>query len=119
MNYQGVLTKMTTELSSTVQYYLIFEQDFLHLNQLLDKRISINFLRYSCMSCKRQKKIFRNGYCYNCHTTLPDAGEWIMRPELSQAHLEIDSQPGKGSRFACEFGAGRVVARKRRAGNAA
>lgn len=92
MNYQGVLTKMTTEYSSTVQYYLLFEQDFLHLNQLLDKRISINFLRYSCMNCKRQKKIFRSGYCYNCHTTLPEVGDWIMRPELSQAHLEIEDR---------------------------
>lgn len=83
---------MTTELSSTVQYYLLFEQDFLHMNQLLDKRISINFLRYSCMNCKLQKKIFRNGYCYNCHSTQPEAGEWIMRPELSTAHLEVEDR---------------------------
>lgn len=87
MNYQGVLTKMSTELTDTVQYYLLFEQDFLHLNQVLDKRLSLNFLRYQCLSCNKQKKIFRNGYCYNCLTTSPAAGDWVMRPELSTAHL--------------------------------
>lgn len=92
MNYQGVLTKMTTELSSTVQYYLLFEQDFLHLNQVLDKKISINFLRYQCMNCKLQKKIFRNGHCYNCHIQLPELGDWVMRPELSKAHLGIEDR---------------------------
>ena len=92
MIYQGVLTKMTTELASAVQYYLLFEQDFLHMNQLLDKRISINFLRFQCMNCKRQKKIFRSGHCYNCHTSLPELGDWIMRPELSKAHLGIEDR---------------------------
>lgn len=92
MNYTGVLTKMSTELTDTVQYYLIFEQDFLHMNQLLDKRISLNFLRYQCLSCKKQKKIFRNGYCYNCHIASPEVGDWVMRPELSTAHLGVEDR---------------------------
>lgn len=87
MEYQGVLTKMRTELTSTVQYYLIFEQDFLNMNQVLGKKMSLNFLRYQCMNCKLEKKIFRNGFCYNCHVSLPQVGDWVMRPELSKAHL--------------------------------
>lgn len=87
MEYQGVLTKMRTELASTVQYYLIFEEDFLNLNQVLGKKLSINFLRYQCMNCKLEKKIFRNGFCYKCHISLPQVGDWVMRPELSTAHL--------------------------------
>ncbi|HET7360399.1 MAG TPA: DUF2797 domain-containing protein, partial [Salinimicrobium sp.] len=55
MNYEGVLKKMKTEMGETVQYYLIFEHDFLNMNQLLDKRLSINFLRYQCLNCKQQK----------------------------------------------------------------
>ncbi|PAM92634.1 hypothetical protein B4N84_22165, partial [Flavobacterium sp. IR1] len=51
MNYEGVLTKMKTELQDTVQYYLIFESDFLNMNQLLGKKISINFLRFHCLGC--------------------------------------------------------------------
>ena len=87
MIYEGVLTKMKTELQDTVQYYLIFESDFLNMNQLLGKKISINFLRFHCLGCHKQKKIFRNGVCYNCLTSLPEMGDWVMRPELSKAHL--------------------------------
>ena len=87
MIYQGVLTKMKTELSDTVKYYLVFEQDFLNLNQVLNKKLSINFLRYKCLNCGLEKKVFANGVCYNCFTTLPEMGDWVMRPELSKAHL--------------------------------
>ena len=38
---------------------------------------------------------------------------------LHQAQLRIESEPGAGSRFACVFGPGRVVARKRRIGGTA
>lgn len=83
---------MTTELTSAVQYYLLFEQDFLHMNQLLDKRISINFLKFQCMKCKGQKKIFRSGHCFNCHSLVPELGDWVIRPELSTAHLGIEDR---------------------------
>ena len=87
MNYEGVLTKMKTELTDTVEYYLVFEHDFLNLNQILGKKLSLNFLRFHCLNCRRQKKIFRNGVCYNCLMSLPEMGDWVMRPELSKAHL--------------------------------
>ena len=92
MRYEGVLTKMKTELQKEVQYYLIFESDFLHLNQILDKTISINFLRYHCLNCKLQKKIFAQGFCYSCFTSIPQSGKWIMNPELSTAHLDIEDR---------------------------
>lgn len=92
MTYEGVLTKMKTELTSEVQYYLIFDQDFLNVNQVLGKRLSINFLRYNCTNCHRQKKVFRNGVCYNCFMSLPGMGDWVMRPELSTAHLNREDR---------------------------
>ncbi|HET8855256.1 MAG TPA: DUF2797 domain-containing protein [Salinimicrobium sp.] len=91
MTYEGVLTKMQTEFTTTVQYYLIFQQDFLNLNQVLDKRISINFLRFECLHCKMEKKVFRNGVCYNCFSKAPEMGEWVIRPELSTAHLNMEN----------------------------
>ena len=92
MRYEGVLTKMSTEITETVQYYLIFESDFINMNQLLDKRLSISFLKFQCLNCKLQKKIFAQGFCYNCFTTIPQAGEWIRSPELSKAHLGIEDR---------------------------
>ena len=92
MRYEGVLTKMSTELKETVQYYLIFESDFLNVNQILDKKISINFLRFQCLNCGLEKKIFRQGFCYDCFSSIPQAGDWIMNPELSTAHLDKEDR---------------------------
>lgn len=92
MNYEGVLTKMQTENGSPIQYYLVFENDFLHMNQLLDKKVSINFLRYKCLNCSLQKKIYRQGYCYDCFFEIPQAADWIINPEMSKAHLGIEDR---------------------------
>ena len=92
MQYQGVLTKMQTEIGVPIQYYLVFENSFLHLNQLLDKTIEIQFLGYQCLNCCKKKKIFRQGFCYDCFTSSPSAGDWIMKPELSTAHLNLEDR---------------------------
>lgn len=89
MQYEGVLTKMQTEFNNPVQYYLVFENSFLNVNQLLGKDVEINFMGYSCLNCTKKKKIYRMGYCYDCFYSIPSAGDWIMRPELSTAHLGV------------------------------
>ncbi|HEY9183895.1 MAG TPA: DUF2797 domain-containing protein [Salegentibacter sp.] len=92
MRYEGVLTKMRTEITDKVQYYLIFEDDFINMNQLLGKTLSINFIRFQCLNCGLQKKIFRQGYCYDCFTSIPQAGDWVISPELSKAHLDEEDR---------------------------
>ena len=92
MKYQGVLKKMNTEFSETIQYYLDMGTDFLNLNQLLDRKIEIQFEKFQCMSCSKQKKIFRQGFCYDCFYGQAQAGDWIMKPELSTAHLDIEDR---------------------------
>ena len=92
MTYEGVLTKMQTEFSNPIQYYLVFENSFLSLNQLLGKSLEINFQGYQCLNCGKKKKIFRQGFCYDCFMSSASAGEWIMKPELSTAHLDIEDR---------------------------
>lgn len=92
MLFQGVLQKMMTELTHEVQYYLPLSQDIVHLNQLLDKEISLNFAGYQCLNCSKDKRIFRQGFCYDCFYESPLAGEWIMKPELSTAHLNQEDR---------------------------
>ena len=41
MNYQGVLRKMQTELGEPIQYYLVFESDFLNVNQVFSHVIRL------------------------------------------------------------------------------
>ncbi|WP_320815410.1 DUF2797 domain-containing protein [Flavobacterium sp.] len=92
MTYQGVLQKMQTEFLSPIQYYLVFEDSFLNVNQLIGKEISISFEGYQCLNCGKPKKIFRQGYCYDCFMSSASVGDWIMRPELSTAHLDVEDR---------------------------
>ena len=92
MNYQGVLQKMRTEIGSPVQYYLMLENDFINVNQVLDKKLEITFLKYECLNCHLDKPIFRQGFCKSCFFEIPQAADWIMRPELSTAHLDKEDR---------------------------
>lgn len=80
---------MQTEQGTPIQYYLVFENSFLNMNQLLGRDLEINFQGFKCLNCGKKKKIYRTGFCYDCFYSIPDAGDWIMRPELSTAHLGI------------------------------
>lgn len=87
MTFEGVLTKMESEFSEPIQYYLVFETDFLNMNQLLDKTITIQFIKYQCLNCGLDRPIYRQGFCKSCFFDVPQAADWVMRPELSTAHL--------------------------------
>jgi hypothetical protein len=89
MTYEGVLAKMQTEYGNPIQYYLVFEDSFLNMNQILNQEIEISFVGYQCLNCNKKKKIFRQGFCYDCFYSSAAVGDWIMRPELSTAHLGI------------------------------
>ncbi len=89
MQYRGVLQKMLSEMGNPIQYYLVFENDFLNMNQVLNRSLEITFLKYQCLNCGRDRQIYRQGFCKNCFYELPSTGDWIMRPELSTAHLNI------------------------------
>ncbi|HKJ07171.1 MAG TPA: DUF2797 domain-containing protein [Flavobacteriaceae bacterium] len=83
---------MKTELTDVVQYYLEVEQHYLNMNQLIDAEIELKFEGYKCLNCGEDKKIFRQGFCYECFYESPAVGDWIMKPELSKAHLEVEDR---------------------------
>ena len=92
MQFEGVLTKMETENGSPIQYYLILESNFVNVNQLLDKNVTLKFLKYQCLNCGLDRPIFRQGFCKSCFFEVPQAADWIMRPELSKAHLDQEDR---------------------------
>lgn len=92
MQYTGVLKKMKTEFYNPIQYYLLFENSFVILNQLINKTLSIHFKTYECLNCHKDKKIFRQGYCYDCFYESPEVGDWVIKPELSKAHLDEEDR---------------------------
>ena len=92
MQYQGVLRKMQTEFTKPINYYLVMGEDFMQMNQVIDKRLHIEFVKYECLACGENKKIYRQGYCYDDFYKVPQAADWIMKPELSRAHLDEEDR---------------------------
>lgn len=90
--FEGVLTKMKTSIGEPTNYYLDLDNDFLHINQLLDKTLHIEFVKNQCLNCGKNSPIFRQGYCRSCFFEIPQAADWIIRPELSKAHLNEEDR---------------------------
>jgi len=92
MLYEGVLRKMRTEMGNPIQYFLVFENDFINFNQVLNKTLKLEFIKFQCLNCGRDRKIYRQGFCQSCFFETPAAGDWIMKPELSTAHLDKEDR---------------------------
>ncbi len=48
MHFEGVVKKMTSEYSSVVNYFIEFENSFIHLNQFLEKSFTIECIGTQC-----------------------------------------------------------------------
>src|SRR5690606_39341710 len=59
---------------------------------MIERNIHIKHIGYECLSCSKTKPVFRQGFCYDCFISSPAVGDWIMRPELSKAHLDIEDR---------------------------
>ena len=51
MLYEGVLRKMQTENGHPIQYFMTLGSDFLNLNQMLDRELQIDFIKFQCLNC--------------------------------------------------------------------
>ena len=85
--YFGVLRKMLAENLSPIEYYLILEDGFINLNQCLNKSLSIKWINSMCLNCEIENDIFRQGFCKSCFFDIPQTADWVIKPELSLAHL--------------------------------
>ena len=90
--FNGVLKKMITEFSDPIRYFLDLESDFIEMNQCIDHQISIKYNGQECLNCNKERSIFRMGYCKKCFFESPATGDWIIRPELSNAHKGIEDR---------------------------
>ena len=91
MQYSGNILKMETEFTSPVTYYLPIGEKKVLLNDILGKEITLNYKgRINCIVCGKITRTSHNqGFCYSCLQAAPEAGESVLRPELSRAHLGI------------------------------
>ena len=82
------LLKMSTELNNPVDYFLTLGDQKIHMNELINKNISITYLdEIHCIRCGRKtSKSFQQGFCFPCFRTAPETGDCILRPEMCHAH---------------------------------
>jgi hypothetical protein len=82
------LSKMKAALEDQVQYTLKGEAENIDMNQLLGQKIKMTYLqKQQCASCAKEKKLFAQGFCYDCFTKAPEAAPCIINPELCEGHL--------------------------------
>ena len=90
--FRGVLRKMITEKEVPIRYFLDLGNDFLIMNRFLGRNLKITYEGSQCLNCNQSKPIFRQGFCKQCFYDTPSAGDWVMRPELSKAHLGLEDR---------------------------
>ena len=82
------LSKMKAALEDQVQYTLHGQTEIVDMNQLLGQKIKMTYLqKQQCVSCNKEKKLFAQGFCYDCFTSAPEAAPCIINPELCEGHL--------------------------------
>ncbi len=91
MKIEGSLHKMHVELNDPVDYFLQLSDQKIHMNDLINKEISISYLNeIHCIRCGRKtNKSFHQGYCFPCFRTAPETDDCILRPEMCKAQEGI------------------------------
>lgn len=90
MMLQGSLPKITHSFDDTIQSYIPIGSHVLHVNGLIGRTLKFEFTGQShCKSCVGQfeGELFRMGFCKRCFFESPFAGDYIVSPEKSTAHL--------------------------------
>lgn len=88
------LTKMRTSLEDMVQYKLVDQNISVDVNELVGQHIKMSYTgKTQCMNCGEYKKLFAQGFCYDCFTNAPAAAPCIINPELCEAHLGKGRDP--------------------------
>lgn len=79
----GNLRKMRVTLKNPVQYELVLGENYVLLNDMLGKSLTLSFKgEIECIHCGRKtKNSFSQGYCYPCTQRLAECDICIVRPE--------------------------------------
>lgn len=79
---------MRTSLGEKVQYNLVSEDVNIDMNQLVGSKFKLKYSgKTQCMSCNQFKKLFAQGFCFDCFNKSANASPCIIRPELCEGHL--------------------------------
>jgi len=94
MQLTGQIKKMHSRIEEEVIYELPIGDELVNMNQFIGKEITLTYQnKIECVKCGRETvKSFNQGFCYPCFKNAPEAADWIIHPEKSQAHLGIEDR---------------------------
>ena len=94
-HFEGVIRKMRSYLTESVNYWLPIGDDEVKLSELVGETIRFNFLKQIyCIACGRKtNKSFNQGFCFPCFKNSPHNSECIIRPELCRGHIGEGRDP--------------------------
>tara|TARA_Y100001968_G_C19383076_1_gene731356 strand:+ start:406 stop:1200 length:795 start_codon:yes stop_codon:yes gene_type:complete len=91
--YKLLIQKMKVCNNNPVDYYLLINNDWISMNKVIGKNISLKWSGKVLCSCGRKmKKFYRQNFCYDCFWNSPEASPSIFKPELCTAHLDIEER---------------------------
>ncbi|MBX5436167.1 MAG: DUF2797 domain-containing protein [Alicyclobacillaceae bacterium] len=85
---EGFLRELAHRVGEPVQYTLMTDEHALQVNRWLGHTVRIQFTgRKACIHCGRAvKKLYQNGYCFPCVTTLAECDLCIVKPHECHFH---------------------------------
>ncbi len=83
---------MRVENGEEVNYFLEGNDGELALHEMLGNTLNMQFGgKITCINCDRVIRKTYQGFCYQCFTEAPEAAACVIRPELCEAHLELEN----------------------------
>lgn len=101
MKITGHLSKMVTNLTSPVEYYLPLDDERILVNPYIGKKIKLKYLdEIHCVECGRKtNKNYNQGFCFPCFKSLAKCDMCIMKPETCHYDEGTCREPEWGEEF--------------------
>lgn len=98
---QGLMRKLSSRLSSPVDYRLPLGDTLVPMNTLLGGTVRLRFIgQIQCVHCGRAtNKSFNQGYCYPCFQSLAQCDSCIIHPEKCHYEQGTCREPAWGEEF--------------------
>lgn len=98
---QGLMRKLSSRLSSPVDYRLPLGDTLVPMNTLLGGTVRLRFIgQIQCVHCGRAtNKSFNQGYCYPCFQSLAQCDSCIIHPEKCHYDQGTCREPTWGEEF--------------------
>ncbi len=86
---RGFNSELTHQADTTIRYFWTLGDEQVEISDMLGRQVNIRFQgEKRCIACGRKvSKLYQNGYCFPCVTTLAETDLCIVKPHECHHHL--------------------------------